>query len=135
MKSIVGGNVLSSSVGHGSFIDLKVRTPHEGRLVHLWVYLADWALVKDDDEIVASDMDGSGFAGAKQRLSELEGRMVKRVDFLNRDEAHIGFTGQYRLEIWRPERGGEPGDALVKLFADGRHMQDVVAFDSGAPSG
>jgi len=112
-----------------------VKTPAPvGRTIKLWVYLADWALLEGDDEAVSSDMASATFGKTRHRLGELVRTIVKSVDFLNEDEVHIAFTGHRRLEIWRPEQEGEPGDALIKVSVDGRYLDDVERFRPRDPA-
>lgn len=128
LADAVGREVIASSVGHGSFIDIEFSgaCAAAGRL-QLWVYMAEWALLEDDAEIVASDMSDDDFANKKPLLANLVGKMATHVvTFEEEGEFRIGFSGDYRLEIWAAPAVYGREAPIARLYSDGQHISDLV---------
>lgn len=127
-QQLLGGVVRQAEVGVGSMITIQVEHINLPPLADkIWVRLADWALLEDQTEIVASDLTDAEFDELKGRLAALIGSMVLHIHLFEDGEFHIDFSGQYRLEIWpNIDAYGQKAD-LVSLFAAGKHVATLTA--------
>lgn len=132
LKDIVGGIVSWATHGHGSFLRILINPPHLQKGVLIWIYLANWALLRDDNEILSSDLSPSEYNDRKGQISLLNNSLVKSIAALEGNEVHIDFSGQMRLEIWpSPVDYGE-GASLIKIYRNGKfagEICDAVGLD------
>jgi hypothetical protein len=123
IRAGVGGVVSEAKPGYGSFLTITIDPPKgsPGPLM-LWVYLADWALLEEDLEILAANLPEEEYAAKKGKVANLERSMFKFANLLSERELHLGFSGQYRLEIWANDAAYGIGADLVQVFVEGRFV-------------
>jgi hypothetical protein len=128
IKHVVGSFVASCTVGYGTFVTIDLNSITIGaKRISIWVYLSTWAFLRNDVEIVATDMDEELFSSSKNRLNELNGRMIKKVTlFPDNEELHLDFSGDYRLEIWANKDLYGGSAALVRLFSDVKFIGELT---------
>ena len=103
------------------------QTPSASLIDTVWVRLTEWALSIDETEVVASDLPDDDFEKHKNRIADLIGRTVLNIHLFDDGEFHIGFTGDYRLEMWSNTEAYGQGADLVSLFAAGGHVATLTA--------
>jgi len=85
---------------------------------HLWVYMCDWDLYKDNSRILWRRESDNALAGVV--LEQLTGETLISFEYDEADDCFLMvFTGGYQLHMDPDFYGFEPKDDLFMLFRHG----------------
>lgn len=120
LESLIGFHVSDTWIGEGTFLIIDLGDAGSSHTASLWVYFADWAVLVDNRETVASDTLAEHREG-RLRVDALIGRHLSDVDKLDNEELHLDFSDATRLEIWENRDAYGVGADLLQIFRDGEH--------------
>ena len=114
-RLLTGCSVSGFSGGIGSFFYLHFLAPDD-RSYKIWIYLCDWAFLKDGYEFASSDIEK---IGSSIDLSDLIGERLEKIKFWDDDsECHFDISNGLRLEMWMNFEA-YPGDQeMFLVFSD-----------------
>lgn len=122
---LIGYQVTDARVGIGTFLILDLADTVSRRLASLWVYLADWALLADDFEVMASDSLPTN-REARLPVDALIGRHFSGATHLDGEEMHLQFSDDVRLEVWENREAYGVGAEFLQIFRDGAHVTTLT---------
>lgn len=125
LAHLVGYEVTDAWVGVGTFLILDLADTASRRLASLWVYLADWALLADDCEVMASNSLPAN-REARLPVDALIGRLFSGATHLDEEEMHLEFSDDVRLEVWENREAYGVGAELLHLFRDGEQVATLT---------
>jgi hypothetical protein len=123
LKGLTGGVAKRAKPGIGSFLNIDiVEGSSIASEVALWVYFANWALLKGEEEILASDNAPELYQTNKHLIQDLEGKFVTEVTIFPKREVHISFNGHVRLEIWSDQDVFLIDEPMIKIKSKGEYL-------------
>jgi len=92
---------------------------------HLWIYMCDWDLYKNENRILWRQESDNALAGAI--LGQLKGEILTLFEVDETDDCFVlHFTGGFRLHIDPGFHGYDAADDMFMLFRYGKN--DCLSF-------
>ena len=125
LEPLIGFRVTGAWVGIGTFLVLDLTDAASALTASLWVYLADWAFLAEDHEVMSSDHLPTD-RKARLPVDIPIGRQFTGAVRLSGNELHLEFDDGVRLEIWENREAYGVGAELLHIFRDEKPMTTLT---------
>ena len=130
IAAIAGTKVYNISLGEGTFLNVFSES-EDRKKYQLWIYLADWAITKNGNEVCSSD---SIYNFTQEILDRIVSECIQyqSICVLDEEELHFDFTNNVVLEVWANGVAYGAGAEMAMLFCNDSLIGEVFAGNNPA---
>lgn len=115
LNYFLGKKVSKAWIGHGSFLIIDFISQFDNiKKEKLWIYLSDWAVFCNENEVIGSDNCFSGYL-----LEFMLNKKLLEYFVIDREEFHLIFENEICLMVWENN------------FAYGNNAEALIWYHSG----
>jgi hypothetical protein len=124
LYELVGTVVDDVKIGVGTFINIFSHRPRNNTKYNFWIYLSQWALTKDGQELLSSDQS-CNLSDFDFKSIFVEGISYREIVILDHEELKLIFSHGVRLEIWGDADVYGESAEMAYLYRDDQLLNEI----------